>query len=47
MIESLFDTCVTLGEQAFKVFELIVNFGVVIFDKVGDILTTVGGWIGI
>lgn len=47
MIESLFETCVTLGEQAFKVFELIVNCGVLVFDKVGDILTTIGGWLGI
>ena len=47
MIETLFDACVTLGEQAFNVFNLIVNFGAVAFEKIGDILTTIGGWIGL
>lgn len=47
MIETIFDACITLGEQAFRVFEILVNFGAVAFDKIGDILTTIGGWIGL
>lgn len=47
MIETLFDLCITMGEKAFQIFDTLVNAGVLIFDKIGDILTTIGGWIGL
>lgn len=47
MIERLFEICITLGEKAFQVFDLLVNAGVFVFEKIGDILTTIGGWIGL
>lgn len=47
MIEKLFEVCITLGEKAFQVFEKLVNAGMFVFDKIGDILNTIGGWLGL